>query len=204
MNQSVYALTTFSSNLYAGGNFTQAGGNPANTIAQWNGTSWSNLGTGTDGGIGALGVYNNELYAGGVFFTAGGNTVGSVAKWNGTTWLAPGFGFGGSGFNSVNCFGVYNGELFIGGGLGPGPNNIIKWDGSTTSNLGSGLTPVTSSHAFALIPYQGELYVGGSFSYAGPIQRYGIAKWNDTSWSAVGTTSTGTSVRAFAIHNGDL
>ena len=47
MNNTVYALAVDASgNLYAGGNFTTAGGVTANYIAKWNGTSWSALGSG--------------------------------------------------------------------------------------------------------------------------------------------------------------
>ena len=200
MDQAVYAFATYNSNLYVGGSFTHAGGNPASYFAQWNGTNWSNIGTGTDGGITAFTIYNNALYAGGSFNTAGGVGTSNIAKWDGVNWQPPGAFMGGI----ILTISAYNSSLYIGGHFAPGPNNIVKWDGSANSNLGSGLNPYSAATAFALIPYQGELYVGGSFSYAGPIQRYGIAKWNDTSWSAVGTTSTGTSVRAFAIHNGDL
>ena len=44
------ALAVSGSTLYAGGDFTTAGGNAANYIAQWNGSSWSALGSGIDDG----------------------------------------------------------------------------------------------------------------------------------------------------------
>ena len=34
------------------------------------------------------------------------------------------------------------------------------------------------------------LYVGGSFNIAGCIQAYGIALWNGSSWSFLGTNSS--------------
>ena len=43
---SVAALAVSGGTLYAGGNFTTAGGSAANYIAQWNGSSWSALGSG--------------------------------------------------------------------------------------------------------------------------------------------------------------
>src|SRR6185503_12153090 len=42
----VLALAVSGSNLYAGGNFTTAGGSPVNHIAKWDGSSWSPLGSG--------------------------------------------------------------------------------------------------------------------------------------------------------------
>ena len=78
--------------LYAGGNFSSAGGVWASSIAKWNGTEWSALAgpsdTGTNGWVVALAVYDDgsgvALYAGGSFTAAGGVTVNRIAKWNGT------------------------------------------------------------------------------------------------------------------------
>ena len=42
--------------LYAGGDFTTAGGVPANYIAKWNGSAWSALGSGMDSVVYALAV----------------------------------------------------------------------------------------------------------------------------------------------------
>ena len=47
----VYALAVSGSTLYAGGDFTTAGGNAANYIAQWNGSSWSALGSGMNSSV---------------------------------------------------------------------------------------------------------------------------------------------------------
>ncbi len=43
-------------NLYAGGEFTTAGGMAANHIAKWNGTIWSALGSGMNNDVYALAV----------------------------------------------------------------------------------------------------------------------------------------------------
>ena len=48
---SVYALAVSGSTLYAGGYFTTAGGSAANYIAQWNGSSWSALGSGMNSDV---------------------------------------------------------------------------------------------------------------------------------------------------------
>jgi hypothetical protein len=77
---SVYALAASGSNVYAGGFFTNAGGIAANYIAKWNGSSWSVLGSGMNGGVLALALSGSELYAGGYFTTAGGKVSAYVAR----------------------------------------------------------------------------------------------------------------------------
>ena len=84
MNSTVLALAVSGTNLYAGGYFTQAGGTSANYVAQWNGSTWSPLGSGLDNVVSALAVSGADLYAGGPFVNAGGSPVHYVAKWNGT------------------------------------------------------------------------------------------------------------------------
>src|SRR5262245_17258224 len=57
----VYALAVFDdgsgSALYAGGDFTRAGGLAANNVAKWDGTSWAALGSGLNNGVSALAVF---------------------------------------------------------------------------------------------------------------------------------------------------
>ncbi len=92
MNNTVWALAVDGSgNLYAGGNFTTAGGNAANRVAKWNGSAWSALGSGMNSAVPALAVDGSgNLYAGGDFTTAGGLAANHVAKWDGSAWSALG------------------------------------------------------------------------------------------------------------------
>lgn len=50
MNNVVFSIAMSGSKVYAGGNFTQAGGNPAYHIACWDDDSWNPMGTGFWGG----------------------------------------------------------------------------------------------------------------------------------------------------------
>src|SRR6185436_2279204 len=64
MNGIVYALLSFDDGivgpaLYAGGNFTAAGGTSANGVARWDGSAWSPLGGGTDGAAIALRAFDD-------------------------------------------------------------------------------------------------------------------------------------------------
>ena len=72
-------------NLYAGGDFTTAGGVPANYIAKWDGSAWSALGSGMTGG-GRCYVYAlaadgaGHLFVGGDFSLAGTNVSPYIAE----------------------------------------------------------------------------------------------------------------------------
>ena len=99
--------------LYAGGQFTTAGGITVSNIARWDGNGWHALGTGMNNSVWALAVAGNgELYAGGWFTTAGGGTAEFIAQWDGSSWHALG-----SGMNaSVSALAIAdNGELYAGG-----------------------------------------------------------------------------------------
>ena len=73
--------------LVVGGNFTMAGGMPANCIARWDGSNWSPLGLGTNRSVVSLATLpNGDLVAGGAFTMAGGNPADYLARWNGGSW----------------------------------------------------------------------------------------------------------------------
>ena len=87
----------------------------ANYIAQWNGSSWTALGSGMNSYVDALAVDGSgNLYAGGQFSTAGGVTVKGIAQWNGSSWSALGSGMGGY-FPYVDALAVSAGTLYAGG-----------------------------------------------------------------------------------------
>ncbi len=107
----VSALAVSGSNVYAGGQFTTAGGSPANYVAKWNGRSWSALGSGMNNIVYALAVSGSDLYAAGYFMTAGGSAANNIAKWDGSRWTALG-----SGMNSeVQALAVSGSDLYCGG-----------------------------------------------------------------------------------------
>jgi hypothetical protein len=155
MNNYVYGLAVSGGTLYAGGEFTTAGGVSATNIAQWNGSRWSPLGSGMNSFVSALAVSEGTLYAGGEFTTAGGVSANYIAQWNGSSWSALGSGVNDSGQNwYVSALAVSGGILYAGGGFATAGGKVSGYaaeavlvspeilservrsaDGSTTLNL---------------------------------------------------------------------
>lgn len=83
-NRTARALLTTGTDVYVGGAFQTAGGQPAANIARWNSAtgSWSSLEAGTNSMVTALAVSGNRLYVGGGFTQAGGQAAGAMALWS--------------------------------------------------------------------------------------------------------------------------
>jgi len=75
--------------LYAGGWFTEAGGQPADDgLATFDGTTWTPMDSGPGFEVETLAADGTDLYAGGSFydFGDGDSSPGGVAVWDGTDW----------------------------------------------------------------------------------------------------------------------
>jgi hypothetical protein len=174
------------------------------TASQTASARWFPLGTGANDAVWAIATLGSDVYAGGLF-------SGRIAKWNGTVWQSLGSGISGlSTTVSVYAIAVDSPSVYVGGSFsdagGVSANAIAKWDGGTWHALGSGLSQsgyagVPSVQAIAVSG--GYVYVGGAFSGAGAIQTSNIARWNGTTWEALGNGFNG-SVRALTFMNGNL
>ena len=207
--------------LYAGGQFTSAGGVPANHIARWDGSSWSPLGTGVGtwayDSVDSLMVFDDgsgggpALYVGGDFPIAGGVAANNIAKWDGSTWSSVGLGGPtGSGINgNVYALKVFDDSrgggpaLYAGGDFssagGVSANNVAKWDGTNWSPLGSGtnVVNVVGRGVQVLTAFDDgggggpALYAAGYFTTAGGVPANSIAKWDGATWSSLESEMTG-------------
>jgi hypothetical protein len=173
---------------------------PANYIAKWNGSAWSALGSGINGWVVALAVSGTNLYAGGFFTTAGGVPATNIAKWDGSAWSALGSGIvcayhSDYDYSSVQALAVSGTDLYAGGAFttagGVPATNIAKWDGSAWRALGSGMGggyPYNANPSVAALVVSGtHLYAGGAFTTAGGVVANGIAKWDGSACSALGS-----------------
>ncbi|MBL9120311.1 MAG: thrombospondin type 3 repeat-containing protein [Phycisphaerae bacterium] len=203
------SIGTSSPSLFAAGVSANAGheggsGN-ADRIRRWNGTGWSTLGTGLDGDAFALALFDDglgsgtRLYVGGAFTNAGGSGASWIACWNGISWSKVGLGLNErvmalTTFDDGLGTKLYAGGRFTSAG-GATVNRIARWDGSGWSPLGAGSgphpAPGMDADVKALAVFDDgsgpALYAGGSFTTAGGVAANRIAKWNGSTWSALGT-----------------
>jgi len=190
LDDDVNAIVSIGNNVYAGGSFTGSGSTPLYYIASWSGSNWSPLDTGLNATVSALAVIGNNLYVGGSFYkTYAGMDLKRIAMWNGH-WNQLGTGIP-NGW--VNALAVDGNDLYAAGtfsltvsnGIA---HNIAKWNGTSWSMVGTPLTPGLNDEITSLAVSGGVVYAGGYFTstHGGNISVNRIAKWDGTSWQAIG------------------
>ncbi|MFN0123239.1 MAG: hypothetical protein ACKV2V_22275, partial [Blastocatellia bacterium] len=211
---SVQALAADGPGIYAGGNFSRAGGVVARNIARWDSAmrEWEPLGGGLNGEVAAIAVIGDNVYAGGYGITEAVNPDGtvvaaqSIARWNKTQrrWFAVGSGLGVAGDRfsaNVKAMALSGTDLYIGGhfetalNAGGGAvivNHIVRLDTLTGAwaPVGGGVAgdyPIV----WALAIIGNDVYAGGNFTDAGsgsPLSANNIARWNAAAgtWHALG------------------
>lgn len=201
MNYGIFALARGANgSLYAGGDFSTAGEIVTNGIARWDMTtsSWYSVGGGMGGEypfVEALAVSpSGSLYAGGGFTSAGGVAALRIARWDGTTWHS----LVNQIDDAVYALAVGTDESFYAGGLfttvnGVTVNRIARWNGTSWNALGTGVSGgLYGSSVKALeVGPDGSLYVGGNFTNAGGVAANRIARWDGSSWHALGSGLSG-------------
>jgi trimeric autotransporter adhesin len=174
-------------------------------IARWDGASWSDLGGGVLGEVHAMATLpNGDLLVGGALHGAGTTNVEGIARWNGASWSALGAGLRQSSGVAGSAFAILplpNGRVIAGGAFatagGVPANNIAEWNGTSWSPLGAGATNGVNGGVLelALLP-NGDVLVAGAFSLAGGVPVNHVARWNGSTWSAVGA---GVSLSLFSV-----
>ena len=151
--------------------------------------------------VSALTVFDDgggpALYAGGYFTTAGGVAANHIAKWDGSSWTALGSGMNAE-VRALTVFDDGGGPaLYAGGDFttagGVAANNDrevgrLELDGARQRDeLG------LSVQALTVFDDGGgpALYAGGHFTTAGGVAANRIAKWDGSSWTALGSGLNG-------------
>lgn len=212
LNNTVRALAYQAGWVYAGGDFTDAGGvAAADKMARWDG-SWSAVGTCPSscvlpswGAVYAIEAEQpTEIYAGGLLFNVAGiDAADLIARFDGTNWNAVGVPASAGRVYAVLHVGtdVYVGGSFLNFGGNPRADRLARWNGTSWTNVRSGV----NGHVYALAWDNGSLYVGGRFTNAGGNPAADrIARWDGSAWSALGSGAPNQYVSALAFHGSDL
>ena len=220
----IYALAVRGGDLFVGGNFERAGGNPAiRGVARWNGTTWSALGAGIGNNFGggftpssstvsALAVSGASVFVGGQFGAVDAGQANGIARWDvaSGTWstLAGGTTAAGSGASAgtVNALAVDGTGLYVAGTFARAgavaASNVARWDGAAWSALGSGIEGRFGAQVQGLAVAGGALYATGNFDTAGGQQARRVAKWQNGAWAEVDGGLDGTGRFATAAPDG--
>ena len=139
-------------------------------------------------------MHAGEFFASGAFVP---NSSGHhVARWTGTTWQAVGPVFSGQIYDLLS----WNGDLIAAGQFmtigGANIPRIARWTGSTWLPL----APAIDGPVWALTTWGGALIAAGDFQRVSG-DATGVAKWDGTSWHALGV-GQGVAFTGFAeIHD---
>jgi hypothetical protein len=190
------------SSLYVSGSFPSIAGVPSQNVARWDGQAWHAADAGLDAShfVTSIGVVSTAagptlLASAATYFP----TQGSIIRWNGTSWSSPLTPLS-TGALAIFPFNDGVSSAFVSGDFTVAGNNfatnIARTIGPldlTTSTIWApvGQTLNNSVHALAALPaasgsLASGLYAGGAFYTAGTSLAVSVARWNGTSWSALG------------------
>jgi hypothetical protein len=191
----VTALHADGTDLYVGGQFTDAGGvASADFVAKWNGTAWSGFAP-LNGTVRAIAFAGGTLIVGGSFSDAGGNPDADfLARWNGSAW-EPACNAVGPAFNgNVSALQVIGNTLYVGGAF-TNAAGIASADYLVACDLTSGSASSTiaidgnmSASIDALAADDnGTLYVGGGATNIDGNPAIDYVGAYDGAWHALGS-----------------
>jgi hypothetical protein len=213
--------------LFVGGTFTAAGNVASQHLAKWRASGWTRLsdGQGADNYVRAITTHDDgngpKVYVGGQFKQIGNAVGNGVARRDGNQWTALGSGFSGSstspnGPTAIFALASYDhgtgSALYAGGAFtsagGVPARGIARWNGVSWAPLtGGGIDGAGSIYALhAFDDGSGPaLYAGGYFTSIGGVVTKGIARWNGSAWSALGSGAQtfGSFQGVFSLASGD-
>jgi len=197
LNRTVKGLLATADRLYAAGSFFDvAGQTGANRLAQFDGTAWAPLGAGFgNNSPEVLAMIGTDLYVGGAFSRAGGvRNATNIARWDGSAWHALTQTNGAANpDDDVNALAVdSDGTLIVGGEFTSvyGIPYLARWNPTTRTWSAIG-NQTLNGDVNALANTDAGLYVGGRFTNLGGPAGDGIALWNGTQWTPLGSGLTG-------------
>ncbi len=207
-NGAVHAIASANGKVYAGGTFTDAGGNTdADFLAVWNGTNWAPFckpEPAFGGNVLALQIIGSTLWVGGTFQNGAGDPTADyllACDLNTGVSTSP-FNADGDGSGAMYALTAdSNGNLY-------GAGTFINLDGIAAADyvayrdtaggwnaMGSGPGPAfgaVTGITRSLTANGTDVYLGtDAKDVAGIPQADNVAKWNGTAWSAMSSNTGG-------------
>lgn len=200
--------------LYVGGEFhTWNGDATKNYLVVWDGSTWSELGSGIDASVSEMMFGpDGQIYVVGSFSSAGGLTIyDKAAKWDPVTSTWSRFRTSGSTVGGVFAlaFGPDN-TLYVGGSFttlgGASVSRIARWSGGAWQPLGAGIGSGTDLVNAIVVTQDNELIASGLFTTAGGLTvTDNIARWDGFNWTPFDVDLPGAStVLSMLYDDGDL
>lgn len=182
---SVTAIVAHNQDVYVAGTHSVNG---SHHLQVWNGSSWSDLASGLDGGVNDMAVdENGNLYVAGAFTTIAGVNANYIAKWDGAQWSPLDAGLN----NIVNALALDGSDLYAGGAFttagGDNASRVAKWDGSQWTAMGDGFDNTVN----ALVLSDNNLYAAGAFQNSGATGLNHVAQWDGSDWASLGNGVNG-------------
>lgn len=221
-------LTVDGDELLVGGAFSGVGGIAAQSVAAWDGMTWSALDL-ADGTVHALARVGAELYAGGLFSVEGSVEVGGIARWTGGAWESVAGGLANPTFRGVvGDLAVHDGALVVAGcftSAGGKPDDpdavpaagLARWTGDDWEALADpgegvgsawfsplkcgdeGPAAVWEMQHQRLFVDGDRVYLGGFFPGVDGVASQSVAVYEDGEWVAEGEAGRGFSGASRAL-----
>jgi hypothetical protein len=208
----VSAIEAYNGEIYIGGGFDDSTGTTRN-IAKFNGTKWTNVGTGIQQGginfVAELEVFHNRLYIGGLFGRTPQIPGGSLVMWDGNNYL------------NINSLDITNGsqvqylkahkdKLWALGNFNTyGASPIINMLYLDTNNVGCGLANMEwipgdlNFYNIERVEFMGDsLIVGGLFKYLGGVEVNSIGAI--TNYTVNALCQSGVGINENTINENDI
>ncbi|HWT25441.1 MAG TPA: hypothetical protein VN213_18195, partial [Solirubrobacteraceae bacterium] len=188
----VVALAHAGGRLHAAGEFTAAGGVPAQHWVMHDGTAWS-VPAEVSNPVLALAAYGDGVVVAGTFGYSGALRVPHAGIWTPGGWQTFGQGVAYDPYADTSVFalaatdsGVYAGGYFD--QVGPVPvASVAEWrDGRWRDMAGGVQSPSALGEVFAMLAVGDELYITGQFETAGGVAAANIARWDGERWWPLG------------------
>ena len=149
----------------------------------------------TNGTVVDFAEWNGQLVATGFFNKICSTNAQYIARWDGNDWQAFGTGLSDEG----HALEVIENELYVAKyQLAADSNWLLKWNGSSFQKIGPALWHTNpdpsvqkTPSVYDVLRYQGQTFICGEFDRAGDQDISGIARWNGTSWDALGAGLSG-------------